>query len=143
VEDDQLAKEGVAPSIDDGFVAALKKGWVSVVPALARFDQADVVLADGRRLQPDVVIAATGYGPGLEGMIGHLDVLDGKGIPRRNGAEAETDLPGLWFLGIRPRVFGNFHAAVRESRALSRRIARTAPRRARRIDQSVRTCAST
>ncbi|MFP3921576.1 MAG: flavin-containing monooxygenase [Dichotomicrobium sp.] len=119
----RLAKEGIAPAIDDGFVAALKKGWVSVVPAVTRFDRADVVLVDGRKLRPDVVIAATGYTPGLEDMVGHLDALDDSGIPRMNGAEAERELPGLWFLGMRPRLFGNFHAAFRESASLSRRIA--------------------
>ena len=120
----RLAQEGVAPAVDDGFIAALKSGQIAVVPAVASFEHENVVLSDKRRLQPDVVIAATGYSPGLENLVGHLDVLDARGIPRFQGAEADAAHPGLWFLGMRPQLFGNFHAARRDSGPLARKIAR-------------------
>jgi cation diffusion facilitator CzcD-associated flavoprotein CzcO len=137
----RLAQEGVAPAIDDGFVAALRSGQVTVVPAVASFEHEHVVLSDRQKLQPDIVIAATGYSPGLESLVGHLDALDDRGIPRFQGAEADADLPGLWFLGMRPRLFGTFHAARCDSLALATRIARTASQqqertvtRSRRLD---------
>jgi cation diffusion facilitator CzcD-associated flavoprotein CzcO len=123
----RLENEGVAPAIDNGFVEALKNGQVIALPAVARLERDKVVLADLREVRPDIVIAATGYSPGLEGMVGHLDVLDEKGIPRMNGTVAEPNLFGLWFLGMKPRLYGNFHAAVRDSRTLSKRIAQTLP----------------
>ncbi|MCR4265901.1 NAD(P)/FAD-dependent oxidoreductase [Nitratireductor sp. ZSWI3] len=126
----RLARVGVAPAIDDGFVEALKNGQVIALPAVTRFERDKVVLADLREVRPDIVIAATGYSPGLEGMVGHLDVLDEKGIPHFQGAEADPKLPGLWFIGMRPRLSGNFHAAVRDSQALSKRIAQTLSRAA-------------
>ena len=46
---------------DDGFVRLLKSGQIKIVPAVTGFDSSDVLLADGTRIQPDAVIAATGY----------------------------------------------------------------------------------
>ncbi|UYG05756.1 NAD(P)/FAD-dependent oxidoreductase [Halomonas sp. LR3S48] len=120
----RLARDGVAPAIDDGFVRALERGIVTVVPKVVEFEHQKVVLDDGQRLRPDIVICATGYRPGLEDMVGHLKVLDDRGVPRCQGAEPLPGLPGLWFLGMRPRLFGQFHAARRDSRALARCISR-------------------
>jgi hypothetical protein len=55
-------------------------------PALTRaavecFDRSEVVLADGMRLTPYVIVAATGYRPNLEPLLGHLGVLDRDGAP--------------------------------------------------------------
>lgn len=113
----------MAPAIDDGFVDALRAGRVKLVPAITGFDQDRVHLTDKQTLTPDVVLCATGYCPGLERLVGHLDVLDSKGVPRFQGAESRDDVPGLWFLGMKPRLYGTFHAARRDSRALARRIA--------------------
>ena len=60
-----------------------------------------VVLADQTRLQPDVVIAATGYTTGLEPLVGHLGVLDPRGVPLIHGGPAAA--PGLRFIGYEPR----------------------------------------
>src|SRR6266511_4069806 len=68
-------QRGVAPAVDCGFVDALKRGEIELVRVVERFEGADVVLADGGRLQPDAVIAATGYERGLEPLVGHLGVL--------------------------------------------------------------------
>ncbi|MCO6439555.1 MAG: NAD(P)/FAD-dependent oxidoreductase [Nitrococcus mobilis] len=121
----RLARYGVAPAIDDGFVDALKAGRVTPVPGVAGFEHDRVRLTDNRALTPDVVLCATGYSPELENLVGHLDVLDSKGVPRFQGAESRDDVPGLWFLGMKPRLYGTFHAARRDSRALAKRIAVT------------------
>ena len=42
-----------------GFVEELRAGRIEIVAAVVGFDQRDVVLADGARIQPDAVIAAT------------------------------------------------------------------------------------
>ena len=47
------------------------------------------------------MIAATGFRPGLEPVLGHLGVLDTDGAPRVSG-EVEA-APGLRFVGYRPR----------------------------------------
>ena len=45
-------------------------GRVEVVAAVEGFDGADVLLADGSRIQPDAVIAATGFRAGLDELVG-------------------------------------------------------------------------
>lgn len=119
----RLARQGVAPAIDNGFVAALKRNRISVMRELCRFDATGAIFADGRRIEPDVVIAATGYRTGLDPMLGHLGVLDANGVPLANGATPDPRHPGLWFVGMRPRLSGYFRAATRDSAKLARVIA--------------------
>jgi hypothetical protein len=47
------------------------------------------------------VIAATGYSTGLEPLVGHLGVLDERGVPLIHGGPAAA--PGLRFIGYQPR----------------------------------------
>jgi cation diffusion facilitator CzcD-associated flavoprotein CzcO len=95
---------GTTPILDVGIVDAVRRGRVQVVAAVEGFDGADVVLADGSRVAPDAVIAATGFRAGLDGLVGHLGVLGPRGLP------LETDgtpaLPGLWFVGFVPTLGG-------------------------------------
>ena len=71
------------------------------------------------------MIAATGFRPGLEPVLGHLGVLDTDGAPRVSG-EVEA-APGLRFVGYRPRPA---HIAYMggEARRAARAIARAAGR---------------
>ena len=55
-----MVRRQQAPAYDDGFVEELRAGRIEIVAAVVGFDQSDVVLADGARIQPDAVIAATG-----------------------------------------------------------------------------------
>ena len=88
-------------AVDDGFVAALKAGDIRLVSPIERFDGGDVVLNEGTRLQPDTVIAATGYRRGLETMVGHLGVLRPDGIPiHHDGAPEHPSAPRLYFCGF-------------------------------------------
>ena len=59
------------PTIDSGFVDAIKTNKITICPAVERFDGDEVILADGGRMRPDAVIAATGYTPALEPVVGH------------------------------------------------------------------------
>jgi putative flavoprotein involved in K+ transport len=65
-----LAERHQSPAFDDGFVDSVKAGRIEIVAAVDGFDGDDVLLADGSRAQPDVVIAATGYRRGLEPLVG-------------------------------------------------------------------------
>lgn len=107
----RLAEDGVAFAMDDGFVAAIKSGRFRVRGPVARFGADRVVFGDGGSVQPDVVIAATGYRTGLEPLLGHLGVLDDQGQPLCPMGEADPDNPGLWFTGYRAVMQGYFHAA--------------------------------
>jgi putative flavoprotein involved in K+ transport len=114
--------EGSAPVLDVGLVAAVQAGTVEPVAAVEAFEGGKVVLADGTRVEPDVVVAATGYRRGLEPLVGHLGVLDGRGLPRAHGGRAA--LPGLYFTGYTNPISGVFRElridAVRIARAVAR-----------------------
>jgi len=98
----RLRRLGVAPAIVDvEWIDAIKDGKVEVVSGVEALDETGVTLADGARIEPDAVIAATGYKRGLEPIVGHLGVLDENGTPCVR--EGEAAAPGLRFVGYTPR----------------------------------------
>lgn len=107
----RLATEGVAFAIDDGFVAAIRDGRFKVFGEITEFEADRVIFKDRRFVQPDVVISSTGYRTGLAPLVGHLNVLDHKDVPKHPMGEADPAAPGLWFTGYRPIFQGYFHAA--------------------------------
>ncbi|MFH8239467.1 flavin-containing monooxygenase [Streptomyces sp. NPDC018321] len=100
------AAEGAIPVQDVGLIDAVRKGRVEVVAAVEGFEDGKVALADGTRTAPDAVIAATGYRRGLEGLVGHLGVLDAHGRPTVRGARSRPDAPGLYFTGFTNPISG-------------------------------------
>jgi len=108
---------GTTPILDVGIVDAVRRGRVEVVAAVESFEGSDVVLADGSRLSPDVVIAATGFRAGLEQLVGHLGVLGPRGLPLKT--DGEPALPGLWFVGFVPTLGGQ----LREGSIAARKVA--------------------
>ncbi len=124
-----------SPAIDDGFIAALKRGDARVAAEVQRLDGSEVVLADGLRLQPDAVICSTGYRRGLEPLVGHLGVLGGDGVPlHHQGAPEHPAAPRLYFAGM----WGQFSGEIRLGPRHGRRIARAAARDRRRTSRPVR-----
>ncbi|MDU8914111.1 NAD(P)/FAD-dependent oxidoreductase [Aestuariicoccus sp. MJ-SS9] len=121
----RMHREGVTFALDDGFVAALKAGRFEAVAETVGFDDHRVELADGRRVDPDIVICATGYRSGLERLFGDLDVLDRNGHPRHPMGQADPDHPGLWFSGFTPGFTGYFHAAGVTADRIARQIGRS------------------
>ncbi|TPO02056.1 NAD(P)/FAD-dependent oxidoreductase, partial [Mesorhizobium sp. CU2] len=119
----RLGSDYTAIAADDGAVDAIKAGRIAVVPQISAFRRDGVILANGRAIAPDVVIAATGYRTGLEPMLGGLGVLDAKGVPLFNGADSDPNLPGLWFTGMRPSIRGCFANAGILGAAIAGKIA--------------------
>jgi putative flavoprotein involved in K+ transport len=122
---------GTTPILDVGIVAAVKSGRVEVVAAVDGFDGDDVLLADGSRIQPDVVIAATGFRAGLDGLVEGLDVLGPRGLPTKT--DGEPALPGLWFVGFTPTLGGQ----LREGSIAARKVADALAAQLRRGMQAV------
>jgi hypothetical protein len=120
----RLIQEGVAPAFDDGFVAALKAGQVTILPSVVRLDGDAVIFSGGSTIRPDAVICATGYLPGLEGLVGHLGILDEIGRPTHTGSKHHPDHKNLWFMGMTPRLPGVFYAARGEAKQLARKFQR-------------------
>jgi cation diffusion facilitator CzcD-associated flavoprotein CzcO len=94
----RLRRLGVAPAIVDKVViVAIRERRIEIVASIESLDETGADLVDGARIEPDAVIAATGYRAGLEPMVGHLGVLDDHGTPRAFAPEAAA--PGLRFVG--------------------------------------------
>ena len=116
-------KEGAIPVQDVGLIDAIRKGRVEVVAAVEGFEDGQVLLADGTRIDPDAVIAATGYARSLDTLVGHLDVLDGHGGPLVNGARATSkDTPGLFFSGFVTPISGTFREVAIDAEKIARAI---------------------
>jgi putative flavoprotein involved in K+ transport len=114
----QFARTGTIPILDVGFVEAVQSGRLEVVAAVEEFDGSEILLADGSRIQVEVVIAATGFRPGLEPLVQHLGVLDEHGLPRD-----DEPVPGLHFIGYRVTLGGMLRVIGIASRPLAHRIA--------------------
>ncbi|MEV8453751.1 NAD(P)/FAD-dependent oxidoreductase [Streptomyces sp. NPDC052095] len=121
-------RDGAIPVQDVGLIGAVKRGLVVPVAAVESFDGDAVVLADGERITPDAVIAATGYRRGLEGLVGHLGVLDALGRPTVHGARSPKQAPGLHFTGFTNPISGMLRELALDARKIARRIARHAHR---------------
>jgi len=118
----RLYRLGVAPAIvDREVIEAIKDGRIEVVRGVESLSKTAVHFADGGRLEPDVVICATGYRRGLEPLVGHLNVLDERGRPRAVGEQPAA--PGLRFIGYVPRPGGLGYAA-KEAKRAAKAIAR-------------------
>ncbi|MEU6757989.1 NAD(P)/FAD-dependent oxidoreductase [Streptomyces sp. NPDC046685] len=119
--------EGAIPVQDVGLIDAVRSGRVEPVAAVEAFDGAEVVLADGSRISPDAVIAATGYRRALEDLVGHLGVLDERGRPRTHGARSPEQAPGLYFTGFTNPISGMFREMALDAEKIAKAIAARLP----------------
>ncbi|MFF1345091.1 flavin-containing monooxygenase [Streptomyces sp. NPDC058322] len=117
-------KDGAIPVQDVGLIDAVKRGRVVPVAAVESFDGDAVVLAGGERITPDAVIAATGYRRSLEGLVGHLGVLDARGRPVVHGARTPKQAPGLYFTGFTNPISGMLRELALDARKIAKKAAR-------------------
>jgi cation diffusion facilitator CzcD-associated flavoprotein CzcO len=98
-----VEQKGRIPTLADELVEAVRAGRVEVVAAVNAADSRRVILDDGTALTPEVIVAATGFSTDLDGLVGHLGVLDEHGDPHGGFASHLGD--GLFAIGygIPPR----------------------------------------
>ncbi|MGW7089172.1 flavin-containing monooxygenase [Streptomyces sp. NPDC054871] len=118
-------KEGAIPVQDVGLIDAVRKGKVEPVAAVDSFEDGKVVLADGTRIGPEAVIAATGYRRALEPLLGDLGVLDEKGTPLVRGARTPKSAPGLYFTGFTNPISGMLREMALDADKIAKAITRT------------------
>jgi cation diffusion facilitator CzcD-associated flavoprotein CzcO len=118
----RLHRTGQAPAIvDREVIDAIVARRIEVVPGVESLDETGVQLTGGSRVEPDSVIAATGYSRVLGPLVGHLGVVDERGMPRARGRQPAA--PGLRFIGYVPRP-GGLGYMGKEARRAARAIAR-------------------
>jgi indole-3-pyruvate monooxygenase len=118
----QFRRLGRVPILDQGTIARIRRGEITVVPTVASFSPGQVHLQDGSTHRFDAVVLATGYRPALDSLLGSTsaDLVDGEGFPRQSGAEV---LPGLYLCGYHVTSTGMLREIGREARRIARAIA--------------------
>jgi len=125
----QMIRDRQIPIIDVGFIAALRAGKLEIVPAVEGFEANVVILRDGRRVAPEVVVAATGFRAGLDGLLGGLGILAADGSPVVHGARTSPLAPDLHLLGFTNPPTGNLRELALDARRVARALrASLAPR---------------
>ena len=125
----RVQRDGAIPVQDVGIIAAIRAGQVEPVAAIEGFDGDAVLLSDGSRIHPDVVVLATGYRHDLEPLIGHLGVLDGKGHPVERGGATPRGARGMWFNGFTNPISGMLREISVDARRIALAMALTKRRR--------------
>jgi cation diffusion facilitator CzcD-associated flavoprotein CzcO len=117
----RLRRLSVAPAIvDKEVIQAIRDRRIEIVAGVESLDETGLTLADRTRIEPDAVVAATGYRTGLEPIVGHLGLLNERGVPHApRGQEA---VPGLRFVGYQP-LPAHIHHMAGEAKRVAKEIA--------------------
>ena len=129
----RVERDNAIPVQDVGIIDAIRAGRVEPVAGLASFDGDSAVLSDGSRLQPDVVVLATGFTQGLEPLIGHLSLLDGKGHPVERGGATARGARGLWFNGFTNPISGMLREIAIDAKKIALSMALAKDRRLKEL----------
>jgi monoamine oxidase len=133
------AKRGEIPILDVGLIEAVRSGLVEPVPEVEGFDGPRVLLAGRASIEPEAVIAATGYKCGLESLVGQLGLLDERGVPRVHGDRTAPQAAGLRFIGYTNPISGMLREIATDARRIARAIRRELPPSRARADPAVTT----
>jgi putative flavoprotein involved in K+ transport len=116
-----VEQTGRIPTLADELIDTVRAGRVEVVAAVEAVEPDHVILADGNCIPPAVIIAATGFSLDLDGLVGHLGVLDERGKPRGGFASHIGD--GMFAIGYGIPPNGPLRAIRLAATPLAREIA--------------------
>jgi putative flavoprotein involved in K+ transport len=116
-----VEQTGRIPTLADALVAAVRAGRVEVVGAVDAVEPDRVILCDGSCLPAAAIIAATGFSLDLDGLVGHLGVLDDHGKPHGGFASHIGD--GMFAIGYGIPPNGPLRAIRLAATPLAREIA--------------------
>jgi putative flavoprotein involved in K+ transport len=117
-----LRADRTEPVVADGVVDALRRGRIHLVPPVIGFTGAGVCLLGGAVVQPDAVLAATGYRSGLSDLVAGLGILDAARGPVHGDGRPCPGAPGLAFVGFQPAITGRLPQLPAQARRAARTI---------------------
>jgi thioredoxin reductase len=125
------------PVVNSRLPYYLGLGRITPVPDVTAFDGASAVLADGRRVEPELVITATGYRPRFEFLAPELLDIAEDGRPDLHLHAFARRHPTLAVVGLVQAGFGLFPLAHWQSVAVARwlRLRVTDPERATAVQR--------
>ncbi|RID49038.1 hypothetical protein BRARA_I05505 [Brassica rapa] len=94
------SKTGKTPVLDIGALEKIKSGDVEIVPAIKRFSRSHVELVDGRKLDVDAVVLATGYRSNVPSWLHESEFFSKNGFPKSPFPNAWKGKSGLYAAGF-------------------------------------------
>jgi hypothetical protein len=121
------------PIANSQLVYYVGHGGIAPVPDVARFHRGSVELVDGRTIEPDLVVLATGYLPRFEFLAPEILDMDGTGRPRLYLHAFAPRHPTLAVAGLLQPDSGMFTLVHWQTVAIARwlRLREAAPGRAK------------
>ncbi|CAI0436650.1 unnamed protein product [Linum tenue] len=92
--------EGKTPVLDIGALAKVRSGEIKVVPGIKKFSSGKVELVDGKILEIDSVILATGYRSNVPSWLKENDFFSEDGIPKNPFPNGWKGKAGLYAVGF-------------------------------------------
>lgn len=123
----QLREHGHTPVIDVGTLARIKAGDITVHRGIAALTASGARFVDGRAIEVDTIVLATGYRTGIEALFPSSTVpADAGGLPTRLAGEGA--LAGVYFVGFDTRQPGGLLRTIGlQAEALARLVPKVAP----------------
>ncbi|MEO3747422.1 NAD(P)-binding domain-containing protein [Plantactinospora sp. B5E13] len=123
------------PLVNSQLVHYIGHGAITPVPEVARFHRTGVTLTDGREIEPDLVVLATGYLPQFEFLAPEILGTDPAGRPSLHLNAFARRHPTLAVAGLLQPDSGLFTLVHWQSVVIARwlRLRETAPDRARTL----------
>jgi indole-3-pyruvate monooxygenase len=113
----QIQKDKHIPLIDVGTLKLIRQGQITVYPGLKEFTEKGVGFEDGKEVQFETVVLATGFRPRVNAFLeGAEGIYAEDGTPLSSGRE--TSLPGLYFCGYFVSPTGMLREIALEARRI-------------------------
>ena len=118
------------PMTGRAVVRAIREGLIKRMPAVRRYENGEVEFVNRKRMEPDLIVFATGFSYAVEHLKDVVD-LDPDGRPLVKNCES-TRTPGVFLLGYRfGRTFASpyLRGIARDAEYVAEKIAREKRRR--------------
>lgn len=118
----QLRETGKTPVIDIGTIVAIKEGKIKVMPNVRVLNSKSVVFENGKEVEIDDIILATGYRAELKKMIPQIDpFLNDHNLPK--GQIGEGVMSNMYFIGFdNYSVGGILGTILEESKMITEKL---------------------